>query len=141
MQGSDGERQAVEHGWAALSGGLYFGGDHKVLLSDVQMSGLPARMLQMYIGLPWTSTRMQAVTAKKEINQEREQASKAATHRATDAAAARERLSAAVLGKGPVRAHYLTHPGAMQAPTIDCQEPLCPETVRSAPRFPGMKEK
>lgn len=93
MQGSDGERQVVEHGWAALSGGLYFGGDHKVLLGDVQMSGLPARMLQMYIGLPWASTRMQAVTAKKEIDQEREQASKAAAHRATDAAAARERLS------------------------------------------------
>jgi hypothetical protein len=93
MQGPRGDRQTVEHGWTALSGGLYFGGDHKVLLGDVQMAGLPARMLQMYIGLPWASTRMQAVTAKKEIDQERDQASKAASHRATDAAAARERLN------------------------------------------------
>ncbi|MEG8025944.1 hypothetical protein QP162_19210 [Sphingomonas aurantiaca] len=52
MQGKEGERQIVEHGWAALSGGLYFGGDHKQLLGDVQMAGLPARMLQMYIGMP-----------------------------------------------------------------------------------------
>ena len=29
LQGRDGDRQVVEHGWAALSGALYFGGDHK----------------------------------------------------------------------------------------------------------------
>ncbi|WP_028031245.1 hypothetical protein [Gemmobacter nectariphilus] len=92
MQGKEGERQVVEHGWAALSGGLYFGGDHKQLLGDVQMSGLPARMLQMYIGMPWATTVMQASTAKRELEQEVEKTSKAATAAAKDAETARERI-------------------------------------------------
>ncbi len=29
MQGKDGDKQAVEHGWTALSGGLYFGSASK----------------------------------------------------------------------------------------------------------------
>jgi hypothetical protein len=92
MQGKEDERQAVEHGWAALSGGLYFGGDHKQLLGDVQMAGLPARMLQMYIGMPWATTVMQAGTAKRELDQETEKASKAATTTAKDAELARARI-------------------------------------------------
>lgn len=92
MQGKEDERQAVEHGWAALSGGLYFGGDHKQLLGDVQMAGLPARMLQMYIGMPWATTVMQAGTAKRELDQETEKASKAATAAEKDAETARARI-------------------------------------------------
>lgn len=92
LQGKDGDRQVVEHGWAALSGGLYFGGDHKQLLGDVQMSGLPARMLQMYIGLPWATTVMQAGTAKRELDQEAEKVSKAVTVAASEAAKARARI-------------------------------------------------
>lgn len=92
MQGKEDERQAVEHGWAALSGGLYFGGDHKQLLGDVQMAGLPARMLQMYIGMPWATTVMQAGTAKRELDQETEKASKAAMTAAKDAETARARI-------------------------------------------------
>lgn len=93
MQGKEDERQVVEHGWAALSGGLYFGGDHKQLLGDVQMAGLPARMLQMYIGMPWATTVMQAGTAKRELDQETEKASKAATTAAKDAETARARIN------------------------------------------------
>lgn len=92
MQGKEDERQVVEHGWAALSGGLYFGGDHKQLLGDVQMGGLPARMLQMYIGIPWATTVMQASTVKRELEQEAEKASKAATAAARDAETARARI-------------------------------------------------
>ncbi|GLK55147.1 hypothetical protein JOD31_000069 [Methylopila capsulata] len=92
MQGKEDERQVVEHGWAALSGGLYFGGDHKQLLGDVQMAGLPARMLQMYIGMPWATTVMQAGTAKRELDQETEKASKAATMATKDAETARARI-------------------------------------------------
>lgn len=92
MQGKEDERQIVEHGWAALSGGLYFGGDHKQLLGDVQMSGLPARMLQMYIGMPWATTVMQAGTAKRELDQEIEKASKAASAAVKEAEAARTRI-------------------------------------------------
>lgn len=92
MQGKEDERQVVEHGWAALSGGLYFGGDHKQLLGDVQMAGLPARMLQMYIGMPWATTVMQAGTAKRELDQETEKVSKAASTAAKNAEAARARI-------------------------------------------------
>lgn len=92
MQGKEDERQVVEHGWAALSGGLYFGGDHKQLLGDVQMAGLPARMLQMYIGIPWATTVMQASTAKRELEQETEKASKFATAAAKDSQTARARI-------------------------------------------------
>ncbi|ETA51220.2 hypothetical protein [Ponticoccus alexandrii] len=92
MQGKEDQRQIVEHGWAALSGGLYFGGDHKQLLGDVQMAGLPARMLQMYIGLPWATTVMQAGTAKRELEQEIEKASRSAKAAAADAEKARERI-------------------------------------------------
>jgi hypothetical protein len=77
---SDEGGSTVSHGWPALSGALYFGGDHKALLGDVLMAGLPARMLQLYIGLPWASTVMQAGTAKKEIEQQLAYASR--THSA-----------------------------------------------------------
>jgi hypothetical protein len=92
MQGKEGERQVVEHGWAALSGGLYFGGDHKQLLGDVQMAGLPARMLQMYIGMPWATTVMQAGTAKRELDQATEKESRATTTAAKDAETAHARI-------------------------------------------------
>jgi hypothetical protein len=92
MQGKDGDKQAIEHGWTALSGGLYFGGDHKQLLGDVQMSGLPARMLQMYIGLPWALTVMQANTVKKEVDQEQEQNGRAAARAAVESTKARSRI-------------------------------------------------
>ena len=94
MQGKDGDKMAVEHGWTALSGGLYFGGDHKLLLGDVQMGGLPARMLQMYVGLPWALTVMQARTVKKEVEQEQDQSNKAAARAAAETAKARTRLEA-----------------------------------------------
>ncbi|ENY78110.1 hypothetical protein C206_09004 [Pseudomonas putida TRO1] len=84
----------VSHGWPALSGALYFGGDHKALLGDVLMAGLPARMLQLYIGLPWASTVMQAGTAKKEIEQQLAYANRthlAQNHQSTES---RVRISA-----------------------------------------------
>lgn len=93
LQGKEDERQVVEHGWAALSGGLYFGGDHKQLLGDVQMAGLPARMLQMYIGMPWATTVMQATTAKRELDQETEKAAKSAAAATRDAEGARARIA------------------------------------------------
>lgn len=92
LQGKEDERQVVEHGWPALSGGLYFGGDHKQLLGDVPMAGLPARMLQMYIGMPWATTVMQATTAKRELDQETEKAAKSLAAAARDAEGARTRI-------------------------------------------------
>jgi hypothetical protein len=91
-QGVDDEKQTVEHGWLALSGALYFGGDHKVLLGDAMFGGMPARMLQMYVGLPWALTVMQAGTAQKELEQEASRANKAAQTAQAAAANARVRI-------------------------------------------------
>lgn len=82
----------VLHGWLALSGALYFGGDHKLLLGDVHWGALPARMLQMYVGLPWAQTVMHASAAQKEIEQESAQATRAASDAARRASDARARL-------------------------------------------------
>lgn len=78
---SDDGGSTVIHGWPALSGALYFGGEHKSLLGDVLMAGLPGRMLQLYVGLPWASTVVQAVTAKKEIEQQQAYAARSHTSR------------------------------------------------------------
>ncbi|PRY20100.1 hypothetical protein CLV78_11549 [Aliiruegeria haliotis] len=94
MQGRDGEKEVVQHGWAALSNAFYFGGDHKILLGDTSMAGLPARMLQMYIGLPWASTKTFVATASKEIEQKRAKAEKALERSRSEAQVARARLEA-----------------------------------------------
>lgn len=86
--------KTVLHGWLALSGAMYFGGEHKLLLGEVQFGALSARMLQMYVGLPWARTVMQASTAKKDLEQETAQATRLATeamHRAEEASARLER--------------------------------------------------
>lgn len=67
---SSGKEKTVLHGWTALSGALYIGGDHAYLLGDVQMGGLPARLLQLYVGLPWAHTLMQAKTILKQLEYE-----------------------------------------------------------------------
>lgn len=61
--------KTIIHGWLALSGAMYFGGDHKSLLGDTIMAGLPGRILQLYIGLPWALPLLQARTAQKKITQ------------------------------------------------------------------------
>jgi hypothetical protein len=67
QHGKDEAAQVAQHGWKALSSGLYFWGDHDFLLGDVSWGGLPARILQLYVGLPWASTVMQASTAQKDL--------------------------------------------------------------------------
>jgi hypothetical protein len=61
--------KAVEHGWPALSGIMYIGGTHELLIGEIQFSGLPARLLQMYVGIPWARTRMQVGTVQKQLEQ------------------------------------------------------------------------
>jgi hypothetical protein len=70
QKGKDEAAQVAHHSWKALSGGLYFWGDHQFLLGDSQWGGLPARILQLYVGLPWASTVMQASTALKDLGAE-----------------------------------------------------------------------
>ncbi|QFT61818.1 hypothetical protein [Roseivivax sp. THAF30] len=96
MQGGDYDREVIEHGWLALSNVFYLGGEHKVLLGDTQMAGLPARMLQMYVGIPWASTKTFVTTAKKEIEQKRSKADRAARSFKAEAEAAQTRLEAEI---------------------------------------------
>jgi hypothetical protein len=74
QHGKDEAAKIAEHGWKALSGGLYFWGDHQHLLGDTVFGGLPGRILQLYVGLPWSSTVMQASTALKDLNIEEQRA-------------------------------------------------------------------
>lgn len=66
VTGEDGRSDS--HGWSALSSALFLGGDHSLLFGDIQFAGLPGRMLQMFVGLPWAQTVMSAGTAQKEIS-------------------------------------------------------------------------
>jgi hypothetical protein len=75
--GDDG--QSVLHGWTALSGAMFLGGEHNLLLGDVVFGGLPGRMLQMFVGMPWALSVMQAATAEKELAGEAQAASRTAT--------------------------------------------------------------
>lgn len=102
--GKDEAAKVAEHGWKALSGGLYFWGEHQRLLGETDFGGLPGRILQLYVGLPWASTVMQASTALKEISIEEmrakavqrtasEMSAKAVKQIQTDLDDARESLS------------------------------------------------
>lgn len=54
--GEDGGK-AVLHGWPALSGVMFVGTDYSSLLGDIgAATGVPLRLMQMYLGLPWVST-------------------------------------------------------------------------------------
>lgn len=92
MQGDKGDKGVVEHGWLAQSNVFYLGGEHNFLLADTQMGGLPARMLQMYVGFPWASTKIFATTAKKELEEKRKKIDRAIQGSKKDAEAARTRL-------------------------------------------------
>lgn len=72
--GKDEAAKIVEHGWTALSGGLYFFGDHDRLLAPADFGGLQGRVLQLYVGMPWAATVMQASTALKDMGIEERRA-------------------------------------------------------------------
>lgn len=93
MHGVEGGKKIVEHGWPALSNVFYLGGEHKVLLGgETEVAGLPARIFQMYVGLPWASTKALVTTAKKELDQRRTNADRETQRFEAEAKAARERL-------------------------------------------------
>lgn len=56
--------------WAALSGALSMGPTFGSLLGEVNMSGLPTRLMQMYLGLPWVSTYCAAHVAEAVLKRE-----------------------------------------------------------------------
>jgi hypothetical protein len=82
--------QAVSHGWVAFSGAMFIGTNYDVLLGDMPVaSGLNARMMQMYLGVPWVSTLAAAKSAQQEVQNA---ADLRARHRAQGQTARRDRV-------------------------------------------------
>ncbi|MFC4951023.1 hypothetical protein [Pseudonocardia sp. GCM10023141] len=60
------EDQAVEHAWVAYASALSISSNGLgTLLGDVVFSGMPSRLLQMFVGAAWAASRAQATTAIK----------------------------------------------------------------------------
>lgn len=56
-----------EHSWPAVASALAIGGnaESKALFGELLVDGLPLRLLQLFIGMPWVSTLTAITTAKK----------------------------------------------------------------------------
>ncbi|WSB84137.1 hypothetical protein OHA60_10360 [Streptomyces cellulosae] len=84
--GADGEGAAQVHGWPSYFGACYLnpGGD-EILLGDVSATGLPGKLLELFIDIPYSTTLAQlSVAGKRERKVVRQQ-----ERRAQDDAAAR----------------------------------------------------
>lgn len=46
----------VTHGWPALASAMFIGTSYGAIFGDVAIAGLPNRILNMYMGLPWIPT-------------------------------------------------------------------------------------
>jgi len=53
-------KSLVSHGWPALASALFVSGSEGAVIGDLTLSGLPQRLLQLFIGLPWISTQSRA---------------------------------------------------------------------------------
>ena len=62
--------EEVVQDWTALSGALSMGPHFNSLLGEVNMAGLPTRLMQMYLGLPWVSTYCAAHVARTVLERE-----------------------------------------------------------------------
>lgn len=61
--------QTVVHGWPALSGAMFIGTNYDVVLGDLPpTTGTQARLIQMYLGVPWVSTHASALAAQKLVD-------------------------------------------------------------------------
>jgi hypothetical protein len=68
-QGGKNGGQAITHGWLAFSGVMFISTNYDVLLGDLPVStGLNARLMQMFLGIPWVSTLAAAKTAKSIVD-------------------------------------------------------------------------
>lgn len=54
-----------EHGWPSMSSALFITGPGKAIFGDHVEDGLPIRLIQLFIGLPWISTYTAASAALK----------------------------------------------------------------------------
>lgn len=61
------------HGWPLISSALFLSSstNAKALFGDIMIDGIPLRLLQLFIGLPWVSTYSAALTAQKQVEESR----------------------------------------------------------------------
>ena len=60
--------KAVSHGWAAFSGAMFIGTNYETLLGDLPVTtGINARLITMYLGVPWVSTLAASQSAQKAV--------------------------------------------------------------------------
>ncbi|MEV4835921.1 hypothetical protein AB0K05_15450 [Nonomuraea sp. NPDC049486] len=117
--GLDGEGAAQNHGWPAYFGACYLnrGGD-KLLLGDVkEVPSLPAKLLDLFIGIPYASVLTHLSTAQRRFVKE---ASQAAHRTEQDRAARRHEREQWQRELDEVRqqlddAHRTADPGAADA--------------------------
>lgn len=59
------------HGWPLIASTFFLSSsiEPKALFGDLAIDGLPLRLLQLFIGLPWVSTYSAALTAQKQVEQ------------------------------------------------------------------------
>ncbi|MPR06192.1 hypothetical protein [Microvirga tunisiensis] len=62
--------RASEHGWPAMSSALFISGPGVAIFGDYTEDGLPIRLIQLFVGLPWISTYTAASTALKRLEAE-----------------------------------------------------------------------
>lgn len=61
--------KTVLHGWQALSGAMFIGTDYTTLVGELPpATGLPFRVMQMYLGIPWVSTLAATKAAQAELS-------------------------------------------------------------------------
>jgi hypothetical protein len=72
IHGANQNGTTFEHSWAAIASALSItsASNGKALFGEILMDGLPLRLLQLFIGLPWISTMTAAATAVKLIDLE-----------------------------------------------------------------------
>lgn len=66
----DTDKQTVWNSWLSFSNIFYIGVEHEHLLGDDGMNGMPGRLLQLFAGLPWASTKALALAAQGQVEQE-----------------------------------------------------------------------
>jgi hypothetical protein len=89
--GQDGEGAPQIHGWASYFGACYLNpGGEKILFGDVNAVGLPARLMDLFVSIPYSTVLTQlSVVAKQEkklLSQERRRAEGDSVARATQRA-------------------------------------------------------
>ncbi|WP_411902754.1 hypothetical protein [Methylorubrum thiocyanatum] len=58
------------HGWNAIATSFFVHGPGKAVFGNVTRDGVPLRLLQMFMGLPWITTLTAASTAFKKVSAE-----------------------------------------------------------------------